>query len=104
MAVLQQILKQFAISSRQLQGNPASTYSRSTCGRFDEYFPVIEVLLDLLERAVKGQIVEVCPETNQLVQNQLFEGIPPAILSFFSAFDVSFRHQQTNSSAIEGSF
>jgi hypothetical protein len=63
MAVLQQILKQFAISSKQLQGNPASTHTRSTCRRFDEYFPVIEVLLDLLERAVEGHIIEVCPES-----------------------------------------
>jgi hypothetical protein len=39
-----------------------------------EYFPVIEVLLDLLERAVEGHIIEVCPETGQLVQNQIFEG------------------------------
>jgi hypothetical protein len=91
-AVLQRILKQFAISSKQLQGNPASTHTRSTCGRFDEYFPVIEVLLDLLERAVEGHIIEVCPETGQLVQNQLFEGMPFAILSTFSASDVFLRY------------
>jgi hypothetical protein len=103
-AVLQRILKQFAISSKQLQGNPASTHTRSTCGRFDEYFPVIEVLLDLLERAVEGHIIEVCPETGQLVQNQLFEGMSFSILSTFSASDVFLRYQQANSSAIKGSF
>jgi hypothetical protein len=90
-AVLQRILKQFAIFSKQLQGNQALTYSRPTCGRFDEYFPVIEVLLGLLERAVEGHIIEICPETGRLVQNQLFEGMPSAILSFFSAFDVFFQ-------------
>jgi hypothetical protein len=92
MAVLQRILKQFAISSKQLQGNPASTHTRSICGRFDEYFPVVEVLLDLLERAVEGHIIEICPKTDQLVQNQLFEGISFAILSTFSASDVFLRY------------
>jgi hypothetical protein len=103
-AVLKRILKQFAISSKQLQENPASTYTRSTYGRFNEYFPVIEVLLDLLKRAVEGHIIEICPKTGQLVQNQLFKGISFAILSTFSASNVFLRYQQANSLAIKGSF
>jgi hypothetical protein len=33
-------------------------------------------------------IVEVCSETGQLVQNQLFEGMPPTILFSFSVSNV----------------
>ncbi|OWT43206.1 hypothetical protein VFPPC_18521 [Pochonia chlamydosporia 170] len=32
--------------------------ARSTCGSFDEYFPVFEILLDHLESAIEGTILE----------------------------------------------
>ena len=32
--------------------------TRSTCGSFNEYFPIIEILLDYLESVIKGTIYE----------------------------------------------
>jgi hypothetical protein len=47
-------LRQFAIASQQLQGDPAINYNLQILGRFDEYFLVVEFLLDHLETAVTG--------------------------------------------------
>jgi hypothetical protein len=55
---LQQVLKHFNATCKQLKGDPASTHSRSTCGSFDKYYPVIETLLGHLENAVQGFIIE----------------------------------------------
>jgi hypothetical protein len=57
-AALQLVLKPFTIGNRQLQGNPATSHSRATTGRFDEYYPVIEVLLDHLERTLRHNLIE----------------------------------------------
>jgi hypothetical protein len=75
---LQQILKPFTIASRQLQGNPAKRHNRATKGRFDEHYPVTEVLLNHLKRAVNGEVLEPVWETGQLkyVAIPLFDGIP----------------------------
>lgn len=54
---MQKILQPFKIASRQLQGEGVSG-RRSTSGGFDEYFQVIEMLLDHLELAVEGVIIE----------------------------------------------
>lgn len=54
---MQKILQPFKIASRQLQGEGVSG-RRSTSGGFDEYFQVIEMLLDHLELAVQGVIIE----------------------------------------------
>lgn len=55
--VLVKLLKPFEIATKQLQGNGVPA-GRSTCGSFDEYFPVFEVLLDHLESAIEGTIFE----------------------------------------------
>jgi hypothetical protein len=53
---LQRILHPFKVASKQLQGNGIAG-RRSTSGGFNEYFPVIEVLLDHLELAVRGKLI-----------------------------------------------
>ncbi|KAM4058282.1 ribonuclease H-like protein [Hirsutella rhossiliensis] len=55
--VLVKLLKPFEIATKQLQGNGIPG-GRSTCGSFDEYFPVFEILLDHLESAIEGTIFE----------------------------------------------
>jgi hypothetical protein len=55
--VLVKLLKPFAIASKQLQGNGVPG-ERSTCGGFDEYFPVVEMLLDHLESAIEGTVYD----------------------------------------------
>ncbi len=55
--VLVKLMKPFEVANKQLQGN-GSPGVRSTCGGFDEYFPVFEILLDHLESAVEGTIYE----------------------------------------------
>ncbi|XP_044715188.1 Ribonuclease H-like protein [Hirsutella rhossiliensis] len=52
--VLVKLLKPFEIANKQLQGSGVPG-GRSTCGSFDEYFPVFEILLDHLESAIKAQ-------------------------------------------------
>jgi hypothetical protein len=76
-AILQQVLKHFDVTCKQLQGNPASTHYRSTCGRFDEYYPVIETLLNHLENAVQGFIIEDSeePGNNETIRVDIFEGL-----------------------------
>lgn len=54
---IQRVLSPFKIASLQLQGN-GDVGDRETCGRFDEYFPVIEDLLDHLENCVNGEYIE----------------------------------------------
>ncbi|OBS15043.1 hypothetical protein FPOA_14063 [Fusarium poae] len=56
-AALQRILQPFRIASRQLQGEGIAS-KRSTSGGFDEYFPTVEMLLDHLELAVQGVMIE----------------------------------------------
>ena len=55
--VLVKLLKPFEVASKQLQGSGIPGV-RSTCGSFDEYFPVFEILLDHLESAIEGTIYE----------------------------------------------
>jgi hypothetical protein len=50
-AVFGKILAPFKVASKQLQGDGIAG-KRSTSGSFDEYFPVVEMLLDHLEYAV----------------------------------------------------
>jgi hypothetical protein len=64
----------FSIASSQLQGDPAVSHNRQTHGRFDEYFPIIEIRLDHLETAVQGSIVEESPEPMR--SNQPFHTVP----------------------------
>lgn len=56
-AAVQKILQPFTIASKQLQGEGISG-KRSTSGGFDEYFQVVEMLLDHLELAIQGVIIE----------------------------------------------
>jgi hypothetical protein len=56
-AAVQKILQPFKIASKQLQGDGIPG-KRSTSGGFDEYFQVVEMLLDHLELAVQGVIIE----------------------------------------------
>jgi hypothetical protein len=56
-AAFQKILQPFEVASKQLQGEGIAG-KRSTSGGFDEYFPVVEMLLDHLELAVQGVIIE----------------------------------------------
>jgi hypothetical protein len=56
-AAVQKILQPFKVASKQLQGEGISG-KRSTSGGFDEYFQVVEMLLDHLELAVQGVIIE----------------------------------------------
>ncbi|KAK4073094.1 hypothetical protein Purlil1_13128 [Purpureocillium lilacinum] len=55
--ILVKLLKPFQVATKQLQGNGIPG-TRSTCGSFDEYFPVFEILLDHLESAIEGTIFE----------------------------------------------
>lgn len=56
-AAFQKILQPFKVASKQLQSEGIAG-KRSTSGGFDEYFPVVEMLLDHLELAVQGVIIE----------------------------------------------
>ncbi|PNP43224.1 hypothetical protein TGAMA5MH_04934 [Trichoderma gamsii] len=56
-AAVQKILQLFKVASKQLQGAGISG-KRSTSGGFDEYFQVIEMLLDHLELAIQGVVIE----------------------------------------------
>jgi hypothetical protein len=55
--MLVKLLKPFEVATKQLQGSGVPGV-RSTCGSFDEYFPVFEMLLDHLESAIEGTIYE----------------------------------------------
>jgi hypothetical protein len=61
-SALQQILKQFAIATDQLQGD-RSTGLQNT-GHFDEFLPTIEMLLDRLETAVNGWTIDISLEAS----------------------------------------
>ncbi|KAK2684765.1 hypothetical protein QWA68_016289 [Fusarium oxysporum] len=56
-ATVQKILQPFKVASKQLQGKGISN-KHSTSGVFNEYFQVVEILLDHLELAVQGVIIE----------------------------------------------
>jgi hypothetical protein len=69
-AALQRILQPFRVASRQLQGEGIAG-KRSTSGGFDEYFPTVEMLLDHLELAVQGVMIEENEDQN-MEEVQLF--------------------------------
>jgi len=54
---IEKILTPFEIASKQLQGDGIAG-KRSTSGSFDEYFSVIEMLMDHLEDAINGTVYE----------------------------------------------
>ena len=56
-SAVQKILQPFKVASKQLQGEGIAG-KRSTSGGFDEYFQVVEMLLDHLELAVQGVVIE----------------------------------------------
>ncbi|KAH7471429.1 hypothetical protein FOMA001_g13061 [Fusarium oxysporum f. sp. matthiolae] len=56
-AAVQKILQPFKVASKQLQGEGIAG-KRSTSGGFDGYFQVVEMLLDHLELAVQGVLIE----------------------------------------------
>ncbi|TWU70987.1 hypothetical protein ED733_000569 [Metarhizium rileyi] len=56
-AAAQKTLQPFKVASKQLQGDGIAG-KRSTSGGFDEYFPVVKMLLDHLDLAVQGVIIE----------------------------------------------
>ncbi|KAJ6436941.1 hypothetical protein O9K51_10477 [Purpureocillium lavendulum] len=72
-SALQKILQPFKVASKQLQGEGIPG-KRSTSGGFDEYFQVVEMLLDHLELAVQGVIIE---EDDDKVMREvrLFDGM-----------------------------
>ncbi|KFA77097.1 hypothetical protein S40288_09729, partial [Stachybotrys chartarum IBT 40288] len=55
--ILIKLLKPFEVATNQLQGSGVPG-TKSTCGNFDEYFPVFEMLLDHLENAIEGTIFD----------------------------------------------
>jgi len=70
---IEKILAPFKIASKQLQGD-GITGKRSTSGSFDEYFPVIEMLMNHLEDAINGIIWEEDKDMN-MVQVDLFQNM-----------------------------
>jgi hypothetical protein len=60
---LKRILQQFAMATDQLQADSATGQDKSSLGRFDEYLPVVEFLLDHLETAITGWIIDFSRES-----------------------------------------
>jgi len=87
-SAFQKILQPFKIASKQLQGN-GITGKRSTSGGFDEYFPVVEMLLDHLETAFKGTIYEEDADRH-LVEVNLFDGMDNTTRSLLQVWAQSF--------------
>jgi hypothetical protein len=55
---LQRIFEPFKIATLQLQGDGSTDREkRSTTGALYEYFPVIDMLLDYLERTIDGVLL-----------------------------------------------
>jgi hypothetical protein len=74
--VLQQVLKYFDVTYKQFQGDLVAAHDRLTCGRFDEYYPVIELLLNHLENAIQNFIKDSGEGRNiTSVRIDIFEGI-----------------------------
>ncbi|KAF5120896.1 putative AC9 transposase [Metarhizium anisopliae] len=72
-AAVQKILQPCKVASRQLQGEGIAG-KRSTSGGFNEYFQVVEMLLDHLELAVQLVIIE--ENDDQIMEDvQLFDDI-----------------------------
>jgi hypothetical protein len=71
----QHLLKPFKIATLQLQGDGLQPRSRSTTGGLDEYFEVIEYLLDHLEEALQGRLHV---EEGGFTTKNFFEGLDPA--------------------------
>ncbi|KAM3537512.1 hypothetical protein ARSEF1564_009566 [Beauveria bassiana] len=76
--ILVKLLEPFEVATKQLQGS-GMPGTRSTCGSFDEYFPVIEILLDHLESAIEGTVYEEIedPGTKERkdIETAIFEGL-----------------------------
>ena len=76
--ILVKLLRPFEVATKQLQGSGIPG-TRSTCGSFDEYFPVIEILLDHLESAIEGSVYEEIedPVTKEErdVETAIFDGL-----------------------------
>src|SRR5580658_1582563 len=77
-------LKPFKIASKQLQGN-GITGKCSTSGSFDEYFPVVEMLLDHFETDLKGTIYEEDADRH-LVEVNLFDGMDNTTRSLLQVY------------------
>ena len=77
-------LKPFKIASKQLQGNGIMG-KRSTSGGFDEYLPVVEMLLDHFETDLKGTIYEEDADRH-LVEVNLFDGMDNTTRSLLQAY------------------
>jgi hypothetical protein len=74
-AAIQKVLQPFKVASKQLQGEGVAGL-RSTSGGFDEYFQVVEMLLDHLELAVQGVVIE--ENDDQMMEEiQLFDDMDP---------------------------
>jgi hypothetical protein len=72
--ILLLILQRFATAIDELQGNPST--DRPTTGRFEEYLSIVEDLLDHLECALKGEILNPALEpTDKYID--IFKGLPP---------------------------
>jgi hypothetical protein len=83
-AAFQKILQPFKIASKQLQGE-SSPGKRSTSGAFDEYFSVVEVILDHLQLAVQGVIIE--ENKDQVMEVIHFFDDMDRLLKFFTNWD-----------------
>ncbi|KJK73923.1 hypothetical protein H634G_10784 [Metarhizium anisopliae BRIP 53293] len=87
--MLVKLLKPFEIATKQLQGSGVPG-ERSTCGSFDEYFPVFEMLLDHLESAIEGTIYEEMedPATKKRtdVEVAIYEGLDNRTRRLFKVF------------------
>jgi hypothetical protein len=89
--VLQQVLKHFDIACKQFQGDSDAAYHRLICGRFNEHYPVIELLLNYLENAVQDFIIKDSEEGPNVtfVRIDIFEGIIP-IFYIPTLYNISF--------------
>jgi hypothetical protein len=106
--ILQHILKQFTIATNQLQGDPS--VGRPNIGRFEKYFPTINLLLNHLETAVNGWIIDTSSEASgqSFEQVNIFESLlahPPPLGTTCSQnafdFDILLTNEPANSSLIE---
>ncbi|KAM0742707.1 hypothetical protein ACQRIT_002884 [Beauveria bassiana] len=75
--ILVKLLKPSEVATKQLQGS-GMPGTRSTCGSFDEYFPV-EILLDHLESAIEGTVYEEIEDSGTKerkdIETAIFEGL-----------------------------
>jgi hypothetical protein len=81
--ILQKVLKHFDVTCKQLQGNLASAYNRLTCERFNEYYPVIELLLNHLKMQYKASLLRILKKT---AISNLHESTFSRVYFYFSHF------------------